>query len=346
MYCVYRFIRFQALAEGYRRRWQMMMDQIADQSAQAWGLMVIGIFSIGFDPWPEAEALLQESISLFDQLGDKRNQGDALTALGLVYYFRADFETGVNTFIDLCALSAASENMEHQAFGLNGQAMNLLRLGETEKAIDLLTMAAPYFEALSESRVGEALNLGVYAAACLRQGKLDEARDVAGKLVRLIGQEAAASIGLFDAYAGLAEVYLSLWEQALNQGDKGNLKQVKSSARGARNALIKFAVQYPVGQPRAWLYQGWFAWLTGQKWLAHRYWRKSLAEGKKFDMPYEVATTHYMIGRHLPLTDPARVEHLSAAEKLFSKLGATYNCALSQTALEQSHSNQHLNQRG
>ena len=42
-------------------------------------------------------------------------------------------------------------------------------------------------------------------------------------------------------------------------------------------------------------------------------------------MPYDEGLIHYEMGRHLPLEDPARSEHLSQACEIFERLEATYD---------------------
>ncbi len=44
-------------------------------------------------------------------------------------------------------------------------------------------------------------------------------------------------------------------------------------------------------------------------------------------MPYEEGLAHYEIGRHFPVSDPARQEHLARAAKASSKMGAAGDLA-------------------
>ena len=98
-----------------------------------------------------------------------------------------------------------------------------------------------------------------------------------------------------------------------------------AEAQKACRSLRRYARRYPIGRPRAWLYQGWYDWLSGKARKARKAWRKSLAEAQASAMPYEEGLAHYEIGRHLPAGDPARQEHLSCAVEIFTRLGAAYN---------------------
>jgi hypothetical protein len=52
-------------------------------------------------------------------------------------------------------------------------------------------------------------------------------------------------------------------------------------------------------------------------------------------MPYDLGLAHYEIGRHLPVSDPTKQEHLRHAEQIFSQLGAAWDLERAQNTLGQ-----------
>jgi hypothetical protein len=92
--------------------------------------------------------------------------------------------------------------------------------------------------------------------------------------------------------------------------------------------LSSFARVFPIGQPRALLYQGWYDWLEGRRALAGRKWRGSLSIAHKLGMPYDEGLAHYEIGRHA--TGAERQTHLARACEIFAQLDAAYDLARAQ----------------
>ena len=91
-----------------------------------------------------------------------------------------------------------------------------------------------------------------------------------------------------------------------------------------------------MGQPRAWLWQGLYDWLSGRPATAYRAWGKSLAMAERLAMPYEQGLARYEIGRHLPLDDPARRVHLTRAAEIFRQINTTYDLTRTEPALTMS----------
>ena len=67
--------------------------------------------------------------------------------------------------------------------------------------------------------------------------------------------------GVLHGYAGVADVYLALWEAQV----AGSVEtQLPLSARQACKNLHSFAKIFPIGKPGAFLYQGLYDWLSGK----------------------------------------------------------------------------------
>jgi hypothetical protein len=111
------------------------------------------------------------------------------------------------------------------------------------------------------------------------------------------------------------------------------VQELKSNARQACQFLHKYARGFPIGRPRAWLWQGLYDWLTGQSARARQAWQRSLNEAERLGMVYEQGQAHYQIGRHLALTEPARQIHLARAVRIFDQLEAAYALKCTRAAL-------------
>ena len=80
------------------------------------------------------------------------------------------------------------------------------------------------------ARADEILSDGVLALACLRRHDEEQARLAAGRAARLIAQAQPGAVHIFEGYAGVAEVYLSLWEA----GDHATARPARQACAALR----------------------------------------------------------------------------------------------------------------
>jgi hypothetical protein len=165
---------------------------------------------------------------------------------------------------------------------------------------------------------------GTLALLCLREGDTAGARAAAEKaLVRLSAGKPVAHFVYFGATA-VAEVLLTLWAR---ETPGPGLQALTHSARAALKAVEDFARVFPFGEPAAWLWRGWEAWLTGKHAKAFRAWKRCIVEADKRGMPYEAARARLEWARHLPAGDAERAELLRQAVEDFTRLGAREDLA-------------------
>ncbi len=336
---VYRFARLHFLAEKSSQRSRKIAQQLNDSSVLAWSLFATSILSVGFHTWVELLAALNEAMALFKRLLNNRATGDILVTLGFVYYLQGHFQKGIDTAQTLYQLGLESDNLEHQAWGLNDQVRCLLKQGKIEKSLILLDQLLPLLTTLEQSRITEIQFYGLKAIAHLRQGQYELAQQNADTAAQLLGQSPPSAYSLFEGYATVAEVYLSLWEKSITTGTAAEIKTRQTAASQACRALHKYAALFPVGKPRDHLYQGWFEWLSGHQKRAYKAWQKGLKQAQHLTMPYEGALTYYEMGRHLPPEDLNQQHHINQAIECFEQLGAGYDLTRAKQVLTLSPKN-------
>jgi class 3 adenylate cyclase/tetratricopeptide (TPR) repeat protein len=312
-----------SLAQTYRRRALNTIEQLHDLDAEAWVMSTLGNYATGIGQWAEAEASISRAAEIFGRLGDWRDWGNNIVALCWVDYFRGQFAQGAQRYADIYAQAVDSNNLELQAWSLSGQALHLLRLGQTGQAIRLWEQSLPVLKTVTESRVTEILTYGALGVAHLRRGEQAPARDCAEAATRLIRKSPTATFPTFDGFAGPAEVYLALWEDESKSQTPKTKSHVRASAGEACRALRRFARIYPIAGPRAWLCGGWYDWLDGRPARAFRAWQTSLTLAERLEMPYEAGLAHREIGRHAGGDE--RRTHLRRALEIFEQLGATHD---------------------
>lgn len=321
------FIPVHGLANLYCQRALKIASSLNDLPARIWVALGTGIYYAGVGQWDRAERLLQEVVGLSEELGDGLRWDDGISNLALLDYFRGQFRAALERSNDLQRSAVRRSDAHNQAWALRSTAYCLLALGQDREAGECLQALQELLAGETEV-VDEALHIDVaslLAVVSLRQGDFACALERADQAAALMARSSPTSFASLGGYAGLAEVYLGLW--ANSRQERGNGRQLKNKARRACNALKKFARVFPIGEPRAWLWSGWFHRLNGHSLLARRAWRKSLAAAERLGMPYDQAQAHSALAGCLPAEDPARAWHAGQAADIFTRLEASYNLA-------------------
>jgi len=313
------------LAEAYSIRAFKVARSVNQRSNLVSVSIVTSAYKSGVGQWAAVREILEETRIICEQIGDYRQWGECLSLLASSAILAGDFSRGSELGNLLVDNARHQNNLLHQAWGLEWVSLNSLCKGQSIEAANLLEEALILLSDNAELSA-EVEVYGMLALARLRLGQLQAARQAADMATERIAQSLPpGSFSLLVGYAAVAEVYLRLWEETFNNAQPATERATLAKlARQACKNCQAYKRVFPIGQPRAWLYQGQYDWLAGKQRKAHKAWRKSLEAAQRLAMPYEQGLTHYQIGRHLPADHTARQAHLSRAVELFTKLEATY----------------------
>jgi len=131
------------------------------------------------------------------------------------------------------------------------------------------------------------------------------------------------SMGL--GFAAVAEVYFELWERTLHEPNRQfEADKYRGLAEKAIKLMRAFQKVFPIGQPAAYYYQGWYEWLSGQTQRAIPSWRKGLDAALKFKMLYEEGLIRVKLGIVLKDSTAEQKERFARAIQIFEKMGAVH----------------------
>lgn len=306
----------QTWAQDYFRRAHATLNGLDHLATHSFVLWQEGQVAVKNGKWEEAEKAYQQAVEINDRLGDRRNWTTAMCVLGWIAHYQGQFELCIKRFAEVYQNGQASNNVEHQVWGLNGQAVSLLRLGKITQAADMMEKVLKLFDLIADSGLAEQNTQGILTVTYLHEGEIEKARNAAEKTARLLKEAFIPIAPSFDSYSNVAYIYLVLWERS---GTQGETSDIKALARQACRALNQFAQIHPIGKSRAFLWQGLYDWLDGKTRSAQKNWQKSLLEAQKLSMPYDEALAYREIGRHT--TDAKRDLNLARANEIFSLLG-------------------------
>ncbi len=314
-------------AETYSRAALLMAEEQEQLSSLAYVSEVTGIVAAGVGQWTAARQRLHRAAEIADQLGDRRRWEESVTHLAHVDYFQGHFGLSAKLRADVLASAVRRGVVEGQVWGLVGR----LPIGLILDQLDRKALAR--VEILLAEPLGRADRLGAYGAlarARLRQEAFPAARLAADTALHLLIERPPLTYYSLQALAGVAEVYLALWEGGY-YGASTAQAQIQASAEQACAALHHLAGVFPIAAPQAWLWQGVYDWLAARPARAEESWQQSLAAAARLGMPYEQGLALYEIGRHRSGLD--RLQQLMQAADLFTRLGAAYDLARTQLAV-------------
>ena len=325
------------LARLYGRLAQKTAHQSGQIAAQVHVGNYTAVYAVGVGDWAHAEALLAASATAAAHIGDQRQWITSQAILAVMRHYQSAFTQAAELNSKVYDMAVRSDNLVQQGWGLYSQAENYVRLGRSAEALTLLEKAL-IVVAGDTKRTAQMRIYGGRALAYWRDGQPRLAWQMAEHAATLIAQVGPKIHSGLEAYAGVAEVYLGLWEHALAAGvtvptdlPSDNLRD---QAYRACQVVQRYARFFPIGRPRAKLCQGLWYWLAGRSTMAYRLWQKSLTAARQLHMPYEQGLAYYEIGRHLPRSNPQQQESLQQALAIFARVGAVADLTRTQGVLE------------
>jgi len=278
--------------------------------------------------WEQTEIELEKALKIYEDLGDLRFWTSGAQTLGEVYYFRGEFQRSIDIRKRVYNAALRYGDTQAQGFGLRGQAMNLLILGELDDAEQFAQAAVSRYSA-SNDQIGEADSWGLLALVNLRQERYRRALTNAQQVIALVTDRAPTSYNLLIAYYTTAETLLTLYEHDKEE-DRQKLTELIEPLLNVFKLYIR---RFRIGKPRHHLYLGRWLWLTDKPKQAIRLWEQGIQEADKLAMPYDKALLQYELGSRLT-DDSRRKVLLGSALKTFEQLGATLDTTRTQTALD------------
>jgi tetratricopeptide (TPR) repeat protein len=227
--------------------------------------------------------------------------GLSLGLLTLVPILQGDYEASHRLYQEWYEIAVRNGNIQHQAFGLFGQAENLLPMGKAKEAGELtrqgLRLLIEKAARTAENRTGEIRGHGILAIAYLRQGEDELALEAAGDAMAVAAQLSAPTrVTLLEGLSGMCETYLALWANGAEQEKQA--PSLKKAAEESCKMIDRFAKVFDIGRPRALLWWGLYHWLDGRPDRANESWKKSQVAAEGLGMSPDQALARAMADKH------------------------------------------------
>lgn len=259
-------------------------------------------------------ALLREGFS-----EDRRQWGFAISLLALAARTRGNVTRTLQEAQRLLQIGERYGDVHQQSLGLLIKATALFRQGEPGASREVVRLAQERFADSHDRLHGLSLQ-GLDACLAAVDGDWDQARHLADGLLGELRRSPSLVLSALGAYELLADISLSIWEQAPPPQRSGRYGD-GDRARLATRALEQCARNLAVARPNALLQTGRYLWLAGKPVEARRHWEGALNAAVALGLPGIEALAHYEIGRHLAEDDPTRLARIERAHGLLAHLG-------------------------
>ncbi|WP_166828507.1 adenylate/guanylate cyclase domain-containing protein [Thalassoroseus pseudoceratinae] len=272
-------------ANAHFRAARQTADATSHLPSQAWVALLQAVYHVGRGDWQIARECVAESRDHYRRLGDRRNQGSLFAIEGVTYFFRGDYQTGLDIWTDLHEFANRGDDVLQQAWGYGGRALNTLRLGDAATAAELAHQGLERFRT-NRDFISEVTTRGVLTVASLRLDDWDAAATAADRTwqqLQELGRPSAYY--LLEAYSAVIEYRMATVRQR-HRTDAETINSVREALR----ALQTYAKVFPIGQPRTLLWKGRWALLQGEKSQAIRNWQRAMTIARELQMDAEEHT--------------------------------------------------------
>jgi len=326
------FAQLHSLAETYVERALAIAEEVNQPSNLITVGVVTSVYQITVGRWEEIRARAERAKALCEQIGDYRQWGDSTVVLAESALISGDVHYALNMQKILLEDARQRRNPLQEGWGLFGVAANSIRLGDEASALPMLDEALQILEEIPN--LASSINTnGQLALAYLRLGQNEKALAYAARVLDLAADISPTVYSMDIGFAAAAQVYFEIWEKALqNPSRKLDTDVHRSSAEKAMELLRAFQKVFPIGQPYAHYYQGWYEELTGRPQLAIKSWRKGLEAAQKFKLLYEEGLIRVKLGSYLREDPEACREHFERAIQIFETMGAVHELRFAKRA--------------
>ena len=256
----------------------------ARQAANLWASHAVN--RICFGHWQDAKASLAKASSILITARDPQLEEAVVTIEALAAHFQGDYLRSAQLFARVHASAQRRGNRLHEAWGLYGQAMALVRQGHNGEAQALLTQAQHLLrDSIDLQSVLICAALSAQAAA-----RLDRIADALVPLhtaTQLARRLPPTNFGSLEGFAGPVEAALIV------------ARSPHSGAPEKRIALDAFAVSlprlrayarvFPIGRPCLWRVRAEHAALKADLSQARHFFGRAIATACELGMHNEIA---------------------------------------------------------
>ncbi len=211
--------RLPILAGRYRRKSMQLAQALGDPATVAWIAQAHGLAALGRGDWKRAQAALQLSLTLAEQIGDTRRWVECRALLSMLQVRTDQITTALAGLSEILAYGERSRDHQVQIWGRLGAVEIYLIAGNLPAAINEWQAASNLFTDPNRvSRADQIWHTVLAARIALLNSATQQAYELALQALEQIDQAPPLAIYLLRSYEALAQMSLpwrKRWEARL-----------------------------------------------------------------------------------------------------------------------------------
>ncbi len=231
---VHRWARF------YFRVARELGARVEDDSLRAFILAHEGYYEAGIGAWDACARHLEESIELYDRIGDVRLAEESVSILAYATFYKGERARSLELYERLERSGAERGDTQIVSWGVTNRIKLMIASGRMDAIDDALLARA---EALLVDGITKAVHDGVVVELALARGDLAAARRAAEAGVARLEKSPPRSFMACSTYASMADALLAC--AAKNPRDRA----LRARAEKAVRALASVARVFPIAEP-------------------------------------------------------------------------------------------------
>jgi tetratricopeptide (TPR) repeat protein len=307
---VHRWARF------YFELAQTLSAQLDDPAIHALVLAHQGYYEAGIGKWQECREHLEQSMTIYDQVGDVRLREESVSILAYAMFFHGEVKRSEELYRMLERSGEERLDTQITGWGLANRIKVLVRTGRLEHVDEL----SKRVEKLLVDKICTQVWDGVRAERELARGDLGAARRAAGVAAARLEASASRSFMTCTTYGVIAQALLACWKAASEAGRSEDATELRAAAAKANRALAKIAGIFPIAEAARLVHAGTFELLSGRPERARPLWEQAARTAESREQPYEEALALTALAE-LPGAVDRRAK-LERARMLLDRMGA------------------------
>ncbi len=311
------------LARYYARKSLETADKLDDEGARLGALRLILAYAVGAPDWDMVARETPRALEIGYRVRDYRATGDCIAHQRHTLWYQSKFAESAKLTDELAKVAKLANNIQMDIWVNCYKADDALLHDQIDHARRYLETATQLYESHT-AQVQRLHYQAVYARLYLRTHEDENALAMVDLMLTQFARSSPSIYTGIYSYSAAPEVLLMLAESRAEATPQQRAAWLEKAAQ-ACHFMGDFTKTFAIGEPRQWLWQGLYNWLTNKPDAAIKNWGKCIEVAKKIEMPHDEGLGHLEWGRHLPAGEPARAEHLKAALHIFEAVGATYD---------------------
>ncbi|MBE0681997.1 MAG: AAA family ATPase [Anaerolineales bacterium] len=282
--------------------------------------------------WEQADENLEGGLRLAEQIGDIRSYIELVASHATSLHLQGRFEKSLERWQEQYQKVSRSDSPQGQAWALYGQGHNLLMLGKTREAIQLIEDSINTPMKNADDKILNTSRFGALSLAYLRSGQNEPALEN----VFAHQRHAPAKPGLASTmheYSPVFDAIIGLWkiiQTGQSQLENAQIKKLEQIFHKIP-FMVKALGQLRINKAKCLLYSGIYNNLTGGKGKAETDFVKCIELAGKHRQPYELGRAYYELGLLLGAREGR--DYLSQAAEIFEGVKTPYELEQVRAAL-------------